>query len=152
MLHVDWHAANPGGALVSVESPGYVETTYDVRFLSSEAVSIIFTKESYEGGAGAHLPLRAVTVNPGTGRPIYPSQYFADGTNWFPILENAVCERAPDPNYCPVTNGAVSDPTQFSFDAEHVYFVFDEHEIGPGSAGAIEIMIPISDLSEILDS
>jgi len=144
-------ADNPRGTFISVDSPGYVETTYDVRFVSSDALSIVFTTESFEGGAGAHVQLRAVTVDPRTGDPIYPSEFFADGTNWFAILEEAVCERAPDATYCPVTNGAVSDPTQFSFDADHIYFVFDEHEIGPGAAGAVEIQIPIESLPDIID-
>lgn len=132
--------------------------TSEVRQGSKSTMAYIATTDYYEGGAHGINQRTAMNFDIQTGRLMELNDIFLPGyeNQLNAILQKALCEKVGADDLSSLRGkgflvGMEMFPTpNFILDDEAITFIYNPSEIAPYAQGETELVIPLSDLTQIL--
>lgn len=132
--------------------------TSEARQGSKSTMAFIATTDYFEGGANSVNQRTAMNFDIQTGRLMGLNDIFMPGyeNQLTAVLQEALCEKAGASNLSSLREkgylvGMEMFPTpNFILEDETITFIYNPSEIAPHSLGETELVIPLSNLTQIL--
>ena len=132
--------------------------TSEARQGSKSTMAYIVTTDYYEGGAHGVNQRTTMNFDVQTGRLIGLNDIFVPGYENLltAVLQKALCEKVGVANISDLRQKGYLVKMQmfptpnFIFEDETITFIYNPSEIAPHTLGEIELVIPLSDLDQIL--
>lgn len=146
--------------------PSTLEIGYDAATLSNDIVSVQMTISTYiVGAAHPNTHTRTVSYDLKNGKPIQLSDLFVSGSNYLVVLSRlaaadltaqiagAAGAAIPlDQNQIAQGTAPTADNFKsFVLKRDSLILIFDPYQVGPYAAGILQVSIPYSKLSSVLD-
>lgn len=126
----------------------------EVVAYSPQLMNIVFTTESYTGGAHPNHTIETLVFNRETGKRLSLGDVFKPKSNYLSALSRKSREQFADlADQDFVVNGTTPDPEHFKnfvLLPEGLKIYFNEYQVAPYVFGSQEVIIPFSQLSTLL--